>query len=113
MERRYRVLRTIGSIYKVLGIVVGALTLLSLLGICATSLLGFGGAALDSGMRGILGGAGGPVGAIVFAIFAVLYGGGVAVTMYAFGEGIDLFIALEENTRATAALLERQTAKSP
>ncbi len=114
MERRYRVLRTIGSIYKILGIVVGVLTLLFILGFCATSLLGFGGVALGSDLRGILGGAaGGAVGAIFFTIVALLYGGGLAVTMYAFGEGIDLFIALEENTRRTAALLERQAAKGP
>jgi len=114
MERRYRALRTIGSIYKILGIIIGALTALSILGFCATSLLGVGGAALSRDAPTFFGGAfGGAVGTVVFAIFAVLYGGGLSVTMYAFGEGIDLFIALEENTRRTAALLDRQAAKAP
>lgn len=113
MERKYRALRTIGVIYKILGIIIGALTLLSILGFCATSLLGVGGAALSRDIPNILGGAaGGAVGVIIFSIFAVLYGGGLAVTMYAFGEGVDLFIALEENTRKTTALLEQQAAKA-
>lgn len=112
MERKYRALRTIGVIYKILGIIIGVLTLLSILGFCATSLLGFGGVAISRDMPNILGGAaGGAVGAIIFSIFAILYGGGLAITMYAFGEGVDLFIALEENTRRTAALLEREVTK--
>lgn len=114
MERRYRALRIIGTIYKILGIIIGALTLLSILGFCATSLLGVGSAALSRDASTFFGGAfGGTVGVAIFSVFAVLYGGGLAVTMYAFGEGVDLFIALEENTRRTAALLERQAAKGP
>jgi len=31
--------------------------------------------------------------------------------MYPFGEGVDLFIALEENARNTGALLERQVSE--
>lgn len=112
MESKYRALRTIGTIYKILGIIIGALTLLSILGFCATSLLGVGGAAFSRDLPNILGGAaGGFVGAIIFSVFALLYGGGLAITMYAFGEGVDLVIALEENTRRTAAFLEREVTK--
>lgn len=114
MERKYSALRMIGTIYKILGIVLGALTLLFVLGFCATSLLGVGGTALSGDASTFFGSAiGGTAGVIFFSVFFFLYGGGLAVTMYAFGEGVDLFIALEENTRRTAALLERQAAKAP
>ena len=112
MERKYRALRTIGTIYKILGIIIGVLTLLSILGFCATSVMGVGGAALGRDASAFFGGAfGGAVGTVIFAVFATLYGGGLAVTMYALGEGVDLLIALEENTRMTASLLEQRSEK--
>ena len=40
MDKKYTVLRTLGKIYKVLGIIGGVLTLLTILGVCATSVLG-------------------------------------------------------------------------
>lgn len=112
MEKRYRALRIVGTIYKVLGIIAAALTVLAVLAMCGTSLLG--GAALDSVGRQFgqdLGGGGvfgGMVGGVIFSVLAVLYGGIIAVTLYAFGEMIYLLIALEENTRATAAMLQGQ-----
>jgi len=38
MEKRYRALRTIGTIYKVLAAIVAGITLLSILGLCQTNL---------------------------------------------------------------------------
>ena len=45
MEKRYNALRIIGTIFKVLGVMVGILTLLALLATCAASF--FGGAAIE------------------------------------------------------------------
>ncbi|MGB9592105.1 MAG: hypothetical protein ACPL1K_06275 [Candidatus Kryptoniota bacterium] len=111
MEKRYSALRLIGSIYKVLGIIVGVLTILIALSLCATSI--FGGAALSQfgrqfGGENAIGGAGGVVLGIMMGLVAIIYGGGMAVTLYAVGEGIYLLIALEENTRMTAMLLQKQ-----
>jgi hypothetical protein len=89
MEQRYTALRTIGSVYKVLGIIAGAVTLLTVLGI-------------GSFLGGFLGG--GFLGILVMLIF----GGGIALTLYATGEGMFLLLALEENTRVTATALQRQ-----
>jgi hypothetical protein len=57
--------------------------------------------------------AGGVVGAVIGSLVAILYGGGLGLTLFAFGEGIDLAISLEENTRLTAMLLQRQQSQPP
>lgn len=114
MEKRYKALRTIGSIYKILGIIAGVMTVLAIIGFCATSI--FGGAMIDmfnsasngSGMPGIFGGA---LGGIILSLGALIYGGGASVTLYALGEGVYLLIELEENTRATAMLLNKKLAE--
>lgn len=108
MQPRFKVLRLIGTVYKILGGLAGILTLLLVLGICATSVIG--GAAL-SGIERELGGRGGggllgsTLGGVVVALVTILYGGAVTVSLYGLGEGIYLILALEENTRETVALL--------
>ena len=113
MEKRYRVLRIIGTVYKVLGAIVAVLTVLSVIGMCLASLLG--GAAMDRFARdtGLPGFIAGFAGATVFAIGAIVWGGSLAVTLYALGEGVSLLLALEENTRATATLLRQQGGSRP
>ena len=110
MDKKYTVLRTLGKIYKVLGIIGGVLTILSVLGICATSVFGGvlgGGASNDpTGIVGIL--AGGVLGGLIVGTITLIYGGAAAVTLYAFGEGIELVISLEENTRKAALALEQR-----
>jgi hypothetical protein len=117
MEKRYTALRTIGTVYKILGIISGVVTILAILGICATSILG--GAALGElgnqfgGSYGMGGMFGGVLSGIIFGFLAILYGGGMSITLYAFGEGIYLLLALEENTRTTAETLTQQTGMRP
>jgi hypothetical protein len=111
MEKRYAALRLIGSVYKILGIIVGVLTILMVLGLCATSIFGssiLGEIGRQYGSGNAMGGAGGIVLGLLMSLGAIIYGGGMAVTLYALGEGIYLLIALEENTRATALLLQKQ-----
>jgi len=43
---------------------------------------------------------------VIGALFLSLYGGMIAISLYGLGEGVDLIIALEENTRKTTELLE-------
>ena len=110
MEKRYSALRFIGTIYKVLGVIVGIITILGALGLCGMSVLG--GGLLDSALSqsqsnfggGLLSGM---VGGVILSVVALIYGGGLSVTLFAAGEGIYLLIALEENTRATALLLQQ------
>ncbi len=91
MEKRYKALRTIGTIYKILGVIAGVMTVLAILGFCATSI--FGGAmfdALSSGRNGFSmpGMFGGVFGGIILSLGALIYGGGASVTLFALGEGV-------------------------
>ncbi|MGA2505470.1 MAG: hypothetical protein ABSG01_15420 [Anaerolineales bacterium] len=114
MEKRYKALRFIGSVYKVIGIIIGVLTVIGALGFCVIS--AFGGTALSSlsrsyGSSGAGGLFSGLLGGILVGGMILLYGGITAITTYALGEGVYLFIGLEENTRATAELLQKQGVK--
>ncbi len=112
MEKRYTALRFIGTLYKVLGVIAAVVTVVVILGFCATSLLGgaaLGGIGRQFGMNqsGLAGVFGGVLGGLIAIFVAILYGGGAAITLYAIGEGIYLLLALEENTRTTARLLQQ------
>jgi hypothetical protein len=109
MEERYRALRIIATIYRVLGYITIGLTILAVLGICGMSVLG--GTALSSvsqqlGVDSSGGTAGAIFGGIFLSIFAIIYGGLIAISLIAFAEGINLFISIEENTRKTGYLID-------
>jgi len=112
MEKRYKILRLIGSVYKVIGIVAGVITVIGAIGSCALSAIG--GSAMDSlfssygnsyGASGLFSGV---LSGVLLGGMILLYGGITAISLYALGEGIYLFIDLEENTRATVALLQQK-----
>ena len=112
MDKKYPGLRITGTIYKVLGIIMGIITILAVIGICLTSILG--GAAMDSfansmgGNTGVMGSLGGVLGGLIGGFLALLYGGAMSLGLYAFGEMMHLMVAMEENTRATVALLQKR-----
>ena len=109
MQKKYGALRFISGFYKVVGIIIGVITVISALGICATSVLGTSllsnltqnfnnSATMTLGMSSVVAG-------IVSALFTIIGGALGALGLYAFGELISLLISLEENTRNTASLL--------
>ena len=112
MEKRYGVLRFIGTIYKLLGIIVLILAVLVALGACAGALVG-GAAFRDTATQTGLPFLGSVVGGIVIAFFALLYGSAIGLGLFAAGDFISLMLAVEENTRTTAALLRGQAAPAP
>jgi len=107
MEKRFRVLRFVSGLYKALGVIVGVLTLLVALAICGIAVMG--GAALEEVSAGseLTQVVGSTFGGVLLAGLTILYGGLIALGAYAFGEMISLFLSLEENTRQTAAVLQR------
>jgi hypothetical protein len=112
MEKRFQMLRIIGVIFRVIGALIGVITLIVVLSMVVSSLMQ-GPSYMDYGMAGptytpmmLLGGLGS---SWIVVVFLLVYGGINAVSFYAVGEGIFLFIALEENTRKTAALLQQAT----
>ena len=119
MEKRFKVLRFIGSVYKIVGIIIGVITILSALGFCLMSILS--GTAFESVIQSLnpngggqgLGFLGGVAGGLVFSLVIILGGGIYAVTVYALGEAVYLLIALEENTRHTAVMLRKEWFDQP
>ncbi len=112
MKNRFGILRFIGSLYKIIGIILAVLAVVTALGVCVTSFIS--GAALDSlgrefGMPGP-GMAGGLFGGLFGALVLLIGLGIAAISQYAIGEAIFLFLAIEENTRATAAFIRQREA---
>lgn len=110
MKPKFGILRLIGSVYKVIGIILAIIAVIGAVGFCVMTIAG--GAALGSlgeelGMGGY-GMAGGAFGGILGGLFFLIGMGIAAISQYAIGEAIFLFLAIEENTRGTLAYLQRQ-----
>jgi hypothetical protein len=117
MEKKFQILRFVGTIYKILGIIVGVITILLVIGACLMSILG--GTMMDQFQRELgqaapgMGAGMGIIGGIIAGLLIFLYGGGLAITLYAAGEGVYLLVALEENTRRTAQAISQSTDYGP
>jgi hypothetical protein len=118
MDKRFRSLRTIANIYKILGAITLAVTFLIILGIFVSSFTRKSASAettpaynlLPSNPLNMLSGI---TGAIGLSLGALIYGGAASLTLYALGEGVELFIAMEENTRISAQALQRLSTRAP
>jgi len=115
METKYRALRTIGTIFKVLGWVILILGILSACGASASMLLG---GATYMGLGGP--GGGGDAGLVYGLIFGVVVFivmivtvGLYALILIAASEGIQVFLDIEENTREMAGRLAQRGAAAP
>ena len=110
MEKRYRALRIISTLYKILGIIVLVIAIIGAIGACLGGVLG--GASLQNTLGQdvpALGGIGSVVAGIIGGLIGIIFGGLSGLSLYAVGEGISLAIAMEENTRATAMHLAAQS----
>jgi hypothetical protein len=111
MKKKYRVLRFIAFSMKVLGFIVAALTILAVLGVVSTGVLG--GAAVDRLGRDFgqdftgLGVFAGLIWGLVATIFPIVFGGSLAMFLFAGGEALELQMDIEENTRTVAWYLQR------
>jgi len=106
MEKRFKILRFIGSMYKVLGIISAILTVIGSVGSCLSFALAGGLSSQLLEQYGTQLPAGAGIGIGIAAGLGILLGGLIsALTLYAFGEAVYLFIDLENNTRATTELL--------
>jgi hypothetical protein len=115
MEQRYHALKTIGSIFRVLGYIALVLTILGALAVCGLSVVS--GTAIESFSQQLGGGSSGAgflsglFGGLIGALLVLLYGGFISLWVLAVGELIYLLIGVEENTRKTNFLIENQMNK--
>jgi hypothetical protein len=109
MEKKFRILRIIGTLWKVLAWIVLVGGILSALGILLAGALGSGGFILrlfeqETGVvPGALGIVSSIFGFIVALAFTIIY----FLILYAVGELIYLMLAIEENTRKTMNAMEQ------
>jgi predicted lipid-binding transport protein (Tim44 family) len=113
MEQRFHALRTIGSIFRVVGYIILVLTVLGALAFCGATVIGA--SAIESSVAHQLGVSstgggflGGLFGGLIGGFFVLLYGGFISLSIIATGELIYLLIGVEENTRKTNFMIENQ-----
>ena len=116
VPKRFDILRFLSALLKVFAWISLVIFILSAIGVAI-----FGGqvgqllaSAGGDNYSALVGGVGGVLSAIVILLIGLWY----FVLLYAFGEGISLLLAMEENTRLSAALLlkmhqDAQTDPSP
>ena len=103
MQKKYRVLRIVATIWKVLAWIVLVVSILGGCGTLALSVLGGSAAARANDLTGL---GGGLIGGLFAALIAIFLGVLYFVSLYAFAELVDVMLALEENTRMTAEQLK-------
>lgn len=102
---KYRALRIVSTIYKILAWIV---LVMGVLGVCASSALTATGALALLGEEGAAAGVSGIVGAAVIFVGGLLAVGFYVLILFAVSEGIQVLLDIEENTRQMmAALRER------
>src|SRR5258708_23271762 len=102
MEKKYRALRFISGLYKIIAIII---FLLAIVGAIGAALIGGGPSLAYNPTTGtiITVPNQNPVVSAVIAFVGALLGGAIlAVSLYAFANLLDLLIATEENTRIHA-----------
>jgi hypothetical protein len=112
MERRYKVLRFIATMMKVVGILTGILAILGAISICG--IFTSSGLAFEQILRNFgqdtrgFGAFAGILGGLFAGILPIILGASLALIMYAGGEAVNLQIDIEENTRSTVWYLQNQ-----
>jgi hypothetical protein len=109
MQKKFGVLRFAASVFKVLGILWGIIVLIA----CALTIV-----AASAGpqvMNSVIGtgnyvdmGSGGFIAGLFGALLVLVFGLIGALCIYALGELINLLVAVEENTRASALALVKE-----
>ncbi len=104
MDKRFRVLRIIGTLYKVLAWIALVGGILAAFGVLLASLVGGVPMPREYGLPRFGGALAGVGGFLVSLLMAVIY----FIAFYGMGELIYLFIAIEENTREMALWVRSQ-----
>ncbi len=102
MPQRFRALRIVAVVWKILAWIVLVGSVLGGCGSLALALTASGAAPRSTSAMSGLGMMGGVLGGVVGAVIALFFGVIYFISLYAVAELIDVTLALEENTRLTA-----------
>jgi len=110
---RYRALRIVATVYRIIGWIVIVVGILCSCGFAAlaTTAPGSVGGAMGFGPR--VGMAGEVIGAIIILVIGLLYTGVIGVTLLAIAEGIEVFLDIEANTREIARRIRELPGVTP
>ena len=107
MEKRFKVLRFVATLYKIFAWIALAVGIVGMLGAIVTGIVR--GPIISQMARGSVGAAiGGIIGGIVGGVGILLIAALYFLLLYAVAEGIYLLLSIEESTRQTAYLLSHQ-----
>jgi hypothetical protein len=95
-EKKYKALRTIANLYKILAFVFGGIMV-----IVALIVMASGATSSAIGPTALFGG-------FIGGLMMLIYAGFVFIFLYGLGEFIYLFMDIEENTRKTNEMLSRK-----
>jgi hypothetical protein len=105
--KKYTALRTIASIFKILGIISMVITILLSLGSCL--FFGFVGTSMNAIMYNMTGSSGDSaatiIAGIITGLIVLIYGGFSSLMIYGAGELIYVLLDIEQNTRESSELL--------
>lgn len=109
MEKRYKVLRFVATLWKILAWITLGLGVLGSFGALLGGILGAAGPQFwrNLGLNPALFGSGGVVVGIIGFLVGLIVTAFQFVVLYATGELFSVLIAIEENTRATQLHLQR------
>ncbi len=108
MQKKFGALRFIGTIFKILGVLIGIIAILgaiffiaafSMSGTILNSVLGQYGYQAEIGGYGVVAG-------VIAGILSLIVGGVWSLSTYGLGELCFVLIAIEENTRGTLVLMQ-------
>ncbi len=119
-EKKFKVLRLLGTLYKIVGVLIAIFTILGaviavVIGVFGADVLGQwsqmapmmgprpDGPGMYPGMWGM-----NAFGGVISAVMLLLWGLLLSAMLYGAGELFYLYIAVEENTRVTARLLQNK-----
>jgi hypothetical protein len=108
VEKKFKILRIVAFVWKIVAWVILVISVLGGCGSLVMSLMAGNQLARQTSTLG-LGMLSGAVGGIIIAVVAILVGLFYFISLYAVAEMIDVALALEENTRATAEQLKNIT----
>ncbi len=114
MEKRYKVLRFVATLWKILAWITLVLGVLGSFGALLGGILGAAGPQFwrNLGLNPALFGSGGIVVGIIGFLVGLIVTAFQFVVLYATGEIFSVLIAIEENTRATKLHLQRLSQES-